>query len=87
MFALANWRNKKIILTGGEASNSASNKTFELDLSTGKWRKNLPDLNVARKKHGSCTIGDKVYVLFGQCEAYDRRLSIEYLEVAKPAEA
>ena len=88
MFALANWRNKKIVLTGGEQSNQASDKAYELDLLTGTWRMDLPALNVPRKKHGSCRIGDKVYVLFGQCgdKVYDRESSIEYLEVCRPAE-
>ena len=66
-FALANWCNALIIISGG-------NKRFSLELDevlafnvqTGKWSQStFPSMNQPRSHHSSCAMKGKVYVFLG----------------------
>ena len=69
-FSVVNVANALIILTGGSDEDGVpSAKTFGLIVKEGKWgRKSLPDLNVARFYHSSCSVTseDQVYVACGE---------------------
>ena len=68
-FSVVNVANTLVVLSGGRGEGGVkSAKTFGLIVKEGKWgRKSLPDLNVARAYHSSCSVTseDQVYVACG----------------------
>ena len=67
-FALANYHNKLVILTGGRDGDRWRTKSaYALELATGIWKPKdtLPCMNIFRFDHSSCAIGDAIYVVAG----------------------
>ena len=66
-FSLANFKNKLVILTGGFSKNVSVDLTRALQVSSGKWisQNNGPSCNTLRHAHGSCIVGDSVYLIGG----------------------
>ena len=73
-FSVANFKNKKIILSGGFDQAATLVSIYDLELST--WSK-APPMNYGREDHASCCLGDKVYVFSG----FENQGSIESLDV------
>ena len=59
-FSICNLADRRVILSGGEdADENPSAKVFSLDPMSKKWQtRALPNLNVARSKHNSLSIGE-----------------------------
>mmetsp|Transcript_21088 Transcript_21088/g.25935 ORF Transcript_21088/g.25935 Transcript_21088/m.25935 type:complete len:201 (+) Transcript_21088:275-877(+) len=85
-FALANVRDQRIVLTGGADEDGLSKKVFMFDLNTEQWLGPQPELNKARRYHGSCSVGDNVFVFGGKGESFDLLDSIEMLAMTGPRE-
>jgi len=88
-FSLANLDNTFIVLSGGcDASYVPSAKTFGLIVKERKWgRKSLPDLNVARAYHSSCSVTseDQVYVACGRGDGGKKLASVEMFRLGAEA--
>ena len=57
-----------MILTGGwDEKDITHSCVFALEVATGKWKlkDTLPSLNNPRTDHGSCAVGDALYVVGG----------------------
>ena len=61
--SLTSLRDQFIFLTGGHKKFIAKAKRY--DLKRDKWEQ-LPELNVGRCNHSSCTIGNALYVIGGR---------------------
>ena len=58
-----------MILTGGKEDNDKTHScVFALEVATGNWKlkDTLPRLNNPRNDHGSCAVGDALYVVGGK---------------------
>ena len=69
-FALANYRNASVFVTGGAAKDNTSkwipqNSTAIYDIKKDIWTDG-PPFNVARNAHSSCLIGSKVFIFGGE---------------------
>ena len=88
-FSVANLASTLIVLTGGmDAEQTASAKTFGLIVKEEKWeRKSLPDLNVARFNHSSCSVTseDQVYVACGEGDGGEKLASVEMFRLGAEA--
>lgn len=78
-FALANVKNEIIYMTGGYSSGKLSPKVNAFNLKSLSWHKAPlpPDLNVPRFTHGSCAVGNQVFVVGG----FSNKLSLDSIEV------
>ena len=85
LFALANFKNELIILSGG----SMAGETFAFEIARGVWsERKLPKLNFPRHKHESCTLGNRIYVISGESmnEAdKGKRFDIEFIDMSLTA--
>ena len=67
-WSLANMCDKEIYLTGGKKkyfdSKAKYRSVYKFEIRAKKWLKG-PDLNEARIEHGSCALGQKLYVFGG----------------------
>ena len=88
-FSVVNVANALIILSGGsDEDGDPSAKTFGLIVKEGKWgRKSLPDLNVARSMHSSCSVTseDQVYVACGRGDGGYLLASVEMFRLGAEA--
>ena len=84
-FALANFKNELIVMSGG----STAGETFAFEIARGVWSKRkLPKLNFPRHMHESCTLGNRVYVMMGAAmleEDKGKRFDIEFLDMSLTA--
>ena len=68
-FAVTSWKNDQIVLTGGKGKLREKKESYAFSILQGQWSENsLPDLNVARAFHCSCSMGKYVYVILGQTD-------------------
>ena len=71
--------NRYVVATGGLESGIPVEKTHRFELTTQTWQQ-LPDMNVARSHHASCSLDGNVYVFCGQDRNQEPLNSIEVLE-------
>ena len=71
--------NRYVVATGGLESGIPVEKTHRFEMSTQTWQQ-LPDMNVARSHHASCSLDGNVYVFCGQDRNQEPLNSIEVLE-------
>lgn len=68
-FSLANWKFHTIVLSGGSVTadpHTSVKNAWGFDLKSGKWSKaRIADMNLTRSRHSSCTIENRVYIIFG----------------------
>lgn len=83
-FAVANYRNKKAYVTGGydrqyqETTNAVS--TYGLDENPDHWDK-MVCLNKNRSRHGTCSLGPRIFVFGGESRPGEYEASIETYDV------
>ena len=69
-FALANYKNEHVYVTGGAAKDNTAkwmpqNSTAIYNVKKDIWADG-PSFNVARNAHSSCIVGSKVYIFGGE---------------------
>ena len=88
-FSLTNLDNTRIVLTGGcDYDGVKSAKTYVLIVKVGEWHwRSLPDLNVARSHHSSCSVTseDQVYVACGRGDGGKKLASVEMFRLGAEA--
>lgn len=83
--SLANYRDEAVFVSGGfDSTFKKLSKVLVYIVKNDSWlvgEGRVPELNMARKFHNSCSLGDRVYV-FGGYNREDLN-SVEWLDAAK----
>ena len=61
---MCSYANRFALVSGGRSQSNFSKKVFRLDLASDDWEE-MPNLNIVRANHSSCTLDGIMYVYEG----------------------